>query len=276
VFSTCVERQYIGRIDPNDPTKPLQIVSKGTWQDTNPYIVDDRHVMVTSDRIGQQHGWLLDLEGRDAPRLLTPPGALGSSPSPDGTQIVYAASGGRGGIAITAPAGTARSLTGDGSDAAPVFTRYGATVLFERTVAGITYVFSVPAAGGEAKQLVTGAAPAPSPVDASFAFITASDPSGARRVMLGDLAGAPARELPGLPSGAWMRPRFSADGKLLLLVRGFQEIVVATVDGSAPVRTVWTAGAASVSAAAWARDGTIVAAIGGYEGDLWLAEGTFP
>jgi serine/threonine protein kinase/Tol biopolymer transport system component len=276
VFSTCLERQSIGRIDPSDPTKPLHVVSKGTWQDTNPYILDERRVIVTSDRIGQQHGWLLDLEGRDSPRLITPPGALGSSPSPDGAQIVYAAAGGRGGISITAPAAAPRKLTTDGSDAAPVFTRDGTQVLFERTIAGITYVFGVPAAGGDAKQLATGAAPAPSPTDNTFVFITASDPSGARRVMLGDLAGAPPRELPGLPPSAWQRPRFSADGKQLLLVRGFQEIVVATLDGSAPPRSVWTAGAGSVSAAAWARDGTIVAAIGGYEGDLWLAEGVFP
>ena len=59
-------------------------------------------------------------------------------------------------------------------------------------------------------------------------------------------------------------------------MRGFQEIVIATVDGSAPPRVVWTAGASSVSAAAWTRDVSIIAAIGGYEGDLWLAEGTFP
>jgi hypothetical protein len=39
---------------------------------------------------------------------------------------------------------------------------------------------------------------------------------------------------------------------------------------------VWTAGAGSVSAATWARDASIIAAIGGYEGDLWLAEGKFP
>jgi hypothetical protein len=82
--------------------------------------------------------------------------------------------------------------------------------------------------------------------------------------------------VPNLPAAGWQRPRISADGKELLLVRGYQEIVVAPLDGSAPPRVLWTAGAASVSAATWAPDGSIIAAVGGYEGDLWLAEGRFP
>jgi len=276
VFSTCVERQFVGRIEPNDSTKPMQVVSKGAWQDTNPFVVDERHVIVTSDRIGQQHGWLLDLDATDAPRLLTPPGALGTSPSPVGRDLVYASSGGRGGLELVTPGDEPRVLTRDGSDAAPVFTRDATQIVFERTLSGVTHVFAIAAAGGEPRKLAAGAAPSPSPIDDAVVFVTASDASGARRVMLSNLAGAPPREIPGLPPAAWQRPRFSADGKQLLLVRGFQEIVIATVDGSAPPRVVWTAGASSVSAAAWARDGSIIAAIGGYEGDLWLAEGTFP
>ncbi|HEY5926704.1 MAG TPA: protein kinase [Kofleriaceae bacterium] len=273
VFSTCVERQYVARIRDGEP---LQVVSKGTWQDTNPFVVDDTHIVVTSDRIGQQHGWRIDLTGSEPPRSITPPGALGTSPSPRGDVVVYASSGGRGGIETKAPGGEPRVLTRDASDAAPVFTRDGAHVLFERTIDGVTYVHEIAAAGGTARKLTPGAAPAISPVDDTFAFVTASDPSGARRVMVADRAGAPPRELPHLPAAAWQRPRFSGDGKQVLLVRGFQEIVIAQVDGSAPPRVVWTAGAGSVSAAAWARDGSIIAAIGGYEGDLWLAEGTFP
>jgi serine/threonine protein kinase/Tol biopolymer transport system component len=277
VFSTCVERQYIARIKPDDPASAPQVVSRGTWQDTNPFILDERHVVVTSDRIGQQHGWLLDLDGRDSPRAVTPAGALGASPSPDGAHLVYAASGGRGGLALVARASTSpRTLTTDASDAAPAFTRTGEQVVFERTLEGVTRIHVTPTAGGDARALGIGAHPAASPVDDTIAFITPSDASGARSVMLTDLAGSPPRPVPNLPAGAWQRPRFSADGKQLLLVRGFQEIVVATLDGSAPPRVVWTAGAGSVSTATWARDGSIIAAVGGYEGDLWLADGAFP
>jgi hypothetical protein len=35
--------------------------------------------------------------------------------------------------------------------------------------------------------------------------------------------------------------------------------------------------AGSVNSATWTRDGvSIIAAVGGYEGDLWLADGVFP
>jgi Tol biopolymer transport system component len=276
VFSTCVERQYIVRISHSGDTSP-QIVSKGTWQDTNPFVVDGRHVIVTSDRSGQQHGWLLDLESSEPPRSLTPPGALGASPSPDGTQLVYATRGGRGGLAVvaTTSGAAARTLTTDASDAAPVFA-HGGHVVFERTVAGATHVYAIPAAGGVARDLALGAQPAASPVDGTLAFITAPDASGARRVMITDLAGAAPRDIPSLPAAAWQRPRFSADGRHLLLVRGFQELVIVAIDGSVPPRVVWRAGSGSVSTAAWTRDGRIVAAVGGYEGDLWLADGTFP
>jgi len=274
VFSTCVERQYIVRITSSNDATP-QVVSKGTWQDTNPFVVDDRHVIVTSDRSGQQHGWLLDLEGREPPRTLTPPGALGASPSPDGSQIVYAARGGRGGLAIVTPGGTPHTLTTDPSDAAPVFAHDG-SIVFERTIAGVTHVFAVPATGGPARDLGIGAQPAASPADGSIAFVTASDASGARRVMLTDISGSPPRPIPNLPAAPWLRPRFSADGRQLSLVRGFQELVIVTLESDEPPRVVWSAGAGSVSAAAWTRDGTIVAAVGGYEGDLWLADGTFP
>jgi Tol biopolymer transport system component len=254
-------------------------VSRGTWQDTNPFVLDDRHVIVTSDRVGQQHGWLLELTGAESPRDVTPAGALGSSPSPDRTRLVYAAAGGRGGIAMIELAGGAQpiALTSDASDAAPVFTHDGAYVLFERTAAGVTRVMAAESrAGATPHALAIGAQPAASRVADTVVFVTAADTSGARQVMVTDLAGATPRAVPGLPAAAWQRPRFSADGRRLLLVRGYQEIVVATLDGSDPPRVVWSAGASSVSAAAWATDGSIVAAVGGYEGDLWLAEGSFP
>ncbi|HEU4612277.1 MAG TPA: hypothetical protein VFS15_09385, partial [Kofleriaceae bacterium] len=146
-----------------------------------------------------------------------------------------------------------------------------------RTASGVTSVMASEArAGATPHALAVGAQPAASPVSDTVVFVTAADASGARQVMVTDLGGSPPRAVPGLPAAAWQRPRFSADGRRLLLVRGYQEIVVATLDGSEPPRVVWSAGASSVSAATWAHDGSIVAAVGGYEGDLWLAEGHFP
>ena len=277
VFSTCLEREYIARIALDQPPA---VVSRGAWQDTNPYVVDSHRLLVTSNRLGQQNGWLIDLDGNAPPRAVTPPGALGATPSPDGRRIVYASRSGLAIVDLAAPGttiGEAKVLTMDPSDAAPVFARDSEHVLFERTVRGVTSVYSIAVSGGAARELVVGAQPAASPVDDTVVFVTASDASGARRVMKTTLGGAPPVPIGGVELATWQRPRISPDGTQLMLVRGYQQVVAVPLDGSTPARILWNAGTGSVSAAAWTSDGSgIIAAVGGYEGDLWLADGTFP
>ena len=274
VFSTCTERQYVARLRPG--AAPV-VVSRGEWQDTAPIALGDGRMLITSDRLGHQQGWLLDLAGGGA-RAVTPPDSHASAPSPDGAEVVYAADGGRGGLAVVATAGGApRRLTTEVSDAAPAFTRDGSHVVFERTSAGApTTLHVVPVTGGAARALVAGTQPAASPVDDTIAFVTSPDDAGARQVMLTDLSGAPPHPVPGLAAAAWQRPRFSADGQRLLVVRGYQEIVEVFLDGRTPPAVVWTATTDSVLGADWARDGDgILAALAEYDGDVWLAEGRF-
>lgn len=121
--------------------------------------------------------------------------------------------------------------------------------------------------------LVVGAQPAASPVDDTVLFLTAADATGARRVMRTDLAGSTPRAVSSLEPAAWQRPRFSADGQRIVLVRGYQQIVTAGFEG--PVRVEWSTTSGSVSSADFARDGSIIAALADYDGDLWLAEGRF-
>jgi Tol biopolymer transport system component len=272
VFSTCVEREYIVRVV---GTQPPIVVSRGAWQDTNPAAIDATSIVITSNRLGAAQGWLIDLDGKAAPRAITPAGALGSTTSPDGTLVAYAT---RTGLGISALAGgTPRALTTDPSDAAPAFTHDGTHVVFERTIAGVTHVFTVPVAGGTPRSLFAGEAPAPSPTDDTVVFLTTADAAGTRRLMRGSLGGAPPAPVPGVEPATWHRPRFSPDGKQLLLVRGYQQLVAVTLDGSAAPRIAWTTTTGSVNTASWLRDGTsIVAAVGGYEGDIWLADGVFP
>jgi Tol biopolymer transport system component len=270
VFSTCVEREYIVRI--TDGQEPA-VVSQGAWSDTNPTVVDATHVVITSNRLGAAQGWLLSLDGKES-RAITPAGALGSSPSPDGKLVAYAT---RKGLGISDIAGgDPRTLTTDPSDAAPSFTHDGKRVLFERTVNGVTHVFVVDAAGGEARDLYAGEAPAASPIDDTLAFVTAADAAGTRRLMIGTLAGLTPRAVPGVEPATWQRPKFAADGKQLLAARGYQELVAITVDGSVAPRVVWKTTAGSLNTATFLRDGSIVAGVGSYEGDLWLADGIFP
>jgi Tol biopolymer transport system component len=140
----------------------------------------------------------------------------------------------------------------------------------------VTAIYVVGITGGEAMQLAVGAQPAPSPIDDRVAFVTPPDAAGARRVMLTDLAHGEPRPVEGLEAAGWQRPVFSADGTRLLLMRGYQQVVIATLDRSAPPATVWSSADTAVSMLAWAPDGGVIASIADYEGDVWLAEGAFP
>ncbi|HTJ43521.1 MAG TPA: protein kinase [Kofleriaceae bacterium] len=274
-LSTCTESSYVAKIDAGAaPTA----IARGDWKDGNPFAADPAHLVITSDRRGRQQGWLVDLATGDA-RAVTPLDSHGATPSPDGNSIAFAADGGRGGIAIVPTAGGAtRRLTRDPSDSAPVFTRDGAQVAFVRIAAGgKPHVYVVPARGGAERMLAAGAEPAASPVDDTLAFVSAPDDTGAVQVLLGDLSGAAPHPVPALAPAAWAHPRFSADGKRLLLVRGYKELVVVTLDGSAPPSTFWTAGTSSILAADWSPDQHgVVAALADYDGDIWIADGTFP
>ncbi len=271
VFSTCVEREYVMRIAPDQQTST---VSRGAWQDTNPSVLDEQHLIITSNRLGPAQGWLLDLAGKDAPRAITPAGALGSSASRDRKLVAYAT---RTGLGIRDLAtGADRTLTTDPSDAAPAFTHDGTQIVFERTLDGVTHVFAVPVSGGAPHSLFVGEAPAPSTVDDTIVFLTTADAAGRRRMMRGTLAGGAGVEVPAVEPATWQRPKFAPDGTQLLVVRGYQQLVAITLDGSAPPRVAWTTTTGSVNTATWLRDGTIIAAVGSYEGDLWLADGTFP
>jgi serine/threonine protein kinase/Tol biopolymer transport system component len=273
LFSTCIEREYIVRVAANE--KEPAVVSRGAWQDTNPWVVDDHQIVITSNRVGAAQGWLLDLDGKAQPRAITPSATLGSSPSPDGTLIAYAT---RTGLGIRdLAAGTDRTLTKDPSDAAPAFTHDGKNLVFERTVDGATNVFTISVAGGDARRLFAGEAPTPSPKDDTIVFQTSQDANGTSQLMSGTLTGGEPHEIPKLERATWRRPKFASDGKRLLVIRGYQQLVSVALDGVTAPRVVWTTTTGSVNTATWLGDGTtIIAAVGGYEGDLWLADGVFP
>jgi len=273
VLSTCKEKSRVARLGLDHQATPI---GSGAWQDTTPHVAG-HYLFVTSDRLGPMAGWRLDLDGREPARAVTPERGLGVAPSPDGARVVFAANGGRGGLAIAPLGGAPTPLTTDPSDAAPVFDRLGTTVLFERTVGGVTAIYAVPVTGGEPRRVAVGAQPAPSPTDDRIVYVTAPDAAGARRVMLTALGGGPTSPVDGLDAAGWQRPVFSPDGTKLALMRGYQEVVIAPLDRSAPPATVWSSTNTSVSMLAWTPDGaSLIASISEYDGDLWLADGTFP
>ncbi len=269
-LSTCVETNYVARLREN--AEPV-VISRGSWQDTLPYALDATHLLVTSDRRGNREGWVLDLAGGE-PRVVTAPDAHTSSPSRDGTLVAYSANAGRGGIAIVPIAGgEPRTVTTEPSDTMPAFTGDGGHLVFVRTIDGQPWLHIVPSTGGTPRKLVPGTEPAPSPTG-PIAYV--HEGKDGYEFMLTDLNGVEPHVIPGVPQGVWQRPRFSPDGKRLLALRGYQEIVEITVDGSAPPRVVWASSTHTIVSADYAPDGDgLIAGLADYDGDIWLATGSF-
>jgi hypothetical protein len=193
VFSTCMERQYVARLRPGAPPT---VLSRGEWQDVYPAPIDARTIIVTSNRRGDDQGWALDTAG-GAPRAVTPVGAVAARASHDGRTLVYAAAGGRGGLALVPLAGGAPTqLTREPSDAAPTFSHDDRTIVFGRTVAGRSSIYAIPAIGGGVRRLADGGQPATSPIDDRVAFLDAPDADGARAILVTTLAGAHPRPSP--------------------------------------------------------------------------------
>jgi Tol biopolymer transport system component len=276
VFSTCTDREYIARL--REGAAP-ETISRGEWNDTAPVALGGTGVLVRSDRLGKQQGWVIDLAGAES-RAVTPPDSHHASPSHDGTWVAYVADGGRGGVEIAPIAGNEapRVLTMDPSDGTPVFTADGKHVVFVRSASGAAArLHIVSADGGEARALVAGEQPTTSPVGDAIVFVSAPDATGARRLMLTDAEGTTPRPVPGVDPGSWLRPRISRDGERLLVIRAYQEVIEITLDDSAPAKVLWTARTDGVLFADYAPDGDgILAGVADYDGDVWLAEGTFP
>ncbi|MGZ3429712.1 MAG: hypothetical protein ACXVCV_23840, partial [Polyangia bacterium] len=97
-----------------------------------------------------------------------------------------------------------------------------------------------------------------------------------RVVMSSTLEGAePTPLLTSLAPGDWLNPRFSHDGKKLLVVRKTAE-VVELEPATNSSRVVYKAGLDGIGEATYAADGDgLIASVQLWSGDLWLAEGTF-
>ncbi|MBZ0238392.1 MAG: protein kinase, partial [Deltaproteobacteria bacterium] len=63
VFSTCTDRQYIARL--REGAAP-ETITRGEWNDTAPATVGGTGVLVRSDRLGSQQGWVIDLAGGES------------------------------------------------------------------------------------------------------------------------------------------------------------------------------------------------------------------
>jgi eukaryotic-like serine/threonine-protein kinase len=273
-YSTCRESGILARLRPGKPPEPL--MAAGNWRDIWPAPVDDRRVLFESDRAGAVQVWIYDLKAHEARALAAAPSAH-PGVSPDGQWLAYGG-GVEPGIHVMAlTGGAARRVTDDPADGEPQFSFDGKTIVFESTrERGGARVYAVAVAGGPVRALspVGALSPVASPTEDRVLFVLPGDKG--RLVMSTTLDGrAPVPLIASLAPGDWLNPRFSRDGKKVVVVRKTAEVVELDV-AAGTWRVVYKAGLDGIGEATYAPDGDgLIASVQLWSGDLWLAEGTF-
>jgi Tol biopolymer transport system component len=271
-YSTCRETSVLARLRPGKPPQSLE--PRGDWRDVWPVPIDAHRIVFQSDRGGAVQAWLFDL-GKHEARALTAPGASRPTVSADGRWMAWVGVARPGLYVGTLDGGPARRITEDPNDGEPSFTSDGRNLVFGRNVKGEdARIYTVPVAGGTARALTPpGATTAvASPTEDRIVFLL--ETARGQLVAETNLAGRAPLPLP-LPPGEWMNPRFSRDGKKLVLVRRYTEIWEVEV-ASGRGRMVYRAGLDGFSEVAYAGDGDgYIASMQQWEGDLWLADGDF-
>jgi serine/threonine protein kinase/Tol biopolymer transport system component len=273
-YSTCRESGILGRLRPGKPPEPL--MAAGNWRDIWPAPVDERRVLFESDRAGAVQVWLLDVKSHEA-RPLAAASSSHPAVAPDGKSFAYGG-GDEPGLHV-APIGGGGStrVTTDAADGEPQFSFDGKTIVFESTrERGGARVYAVAVGGGAVRALSSPGAlsPAASPTEDRVVWVQPTEQG--RVLMTASLAGGEAKPLvPSLAPGDWLNPRFSRDGKKLLVVRKTAEVVEIDLP-TGVLRVVYKAGLDGIGEATYAPDGDgLIASVQLWSGDLWLAEGTF-
>jgi serine/threonine protein kinase/Tol biopolymer transport system component len=273
-YSTCRESGVLARLRPGKPPEPL--MAAGNWRDIWPAPVDERRVLFQSDRAGAVQVWLYDVKAHEA-RPLGAPSSSNPAVSPDGAWVAYEGGAEPGIHVVPLTGGSATRVTDDPADGEPQFSFDGKTIVFESTrERGGARVYAVPIGGGKVRALspVGALSPAASPTEDRVVFVLPTDQG---RVLMSTMLDgrAPIPLAASLPAGDWLNPRFSRDGKKLVVVRKTAEVVELEL-GPGTWRVVYKAGLDGIGEATYAPDGDgWIASVQLWSGDLWLAEGTF-
>jgi len=279
-FSTCKHTSRLMRIE--DDGRLVPVMESGDWNEDDPFVVDDRHLLFSSNRTGSLKLFVLDGSSGKVHAVGPESGGSLGGVSQDRRSFAYA-SRAPAGIWLGSIDGATppRRLTDDASDVAPVFSHDDRHVIFERRTGDKVHLWIVPAAaGGAARQLVATPARAPmtSAADERIFFFEFSA-RGGRLLVTDERGGAVAGAAPPMlvrsEGNTWGFQR-SRDGRRILLVRGASEIVEIDVDSDRPPRRKHRLNQWIRSVSYAADDQHVIAAVEGGEGDLWLAEGVFP
>ena len=273
-YSTCRESGILARLRPGKAPEPL--MAAGNWRDIWPAPIDDRRVLFQSDRAGAVQVWLYDLKAHEA-RPLGAPSSSNPAVSPDGAWLAYGGGAEPGIHVVPLGGGGATRVTDDPADGEPQFSFDGKTIVFESTrERGGARVYAVPVGGGKVRALspVGALSPAASPTEDRVVFVMPTDKG--RVIMSTTLDGrAPVPLVASLEAGDWLNPRFSRDGKKLVVVRKTAEVVELEL-ATGTSRVVYKSGLDGIGEATFAPDGDgLIASVQLWSGDLWLAEGSF-
>jgi Tol biopolymer transport system component/serine/threonine protein kinase len=192
---------------------------------------DGEHLLVNSDRGGNQSIWIVPIHGNDV-RQITTDRAPDLAPrlSPDGKRIVFYSyrSGNRDIWVTPLDGGPAVQLTKyEGADMFPSWSPDGRNIAFYSGRSGGVHIFVVPATGGAARQVTTESSwdfyPQWSPDGNRLAFSSNRD-DGVRRLWWVPASGGPPQRL---TKGRANFFRWSPDGKRIYFnsdVRGDQDV----------------------------------------------------
>ena len=278
-FSTCKHAKQLVRIE--DDGQLLPVMASGGWDDDDPVAVDDRRLLFSSNRIGSLQLFVRDGSSGEIHAVGPEGGGELSGASQDRRWFAYVGHA-PAGIWLGSIDGATRPrrLTDDAGDAAPVFSHDDRHVIFERKTGDDIHLWIVPAAGGDARQLVAtpSRVPMTSAADERIFFFEFSE-LGGRLMVTDERGGAATRAAPPMlarsEGNIWGFHR-SRDGRRIVMVRGGYKIVELDVDGDRPPRTKQRLSRWIVNLGYAADDQHVIAVVSPGAGDLWLAEGVFP
>ncbi len=274
VWSTCTARTLLAKIVVEGGASRIADLEHNVeWDDRRIACAPGRReTIVLSSRGGNFVPWWM-APGEPPRRLNAPPSeALVAALSPVGENVVATTTAG---LVVLAGNAAPRTLTTDGADTTPAFSRDGATVLFTRRGKdGRSRVMAIAVEGGTPRELFGPDArdAVASPVDARVVFLAGADgdqltPSvleadGKRRVLSTHL-----------PPARYGTLAFSPDGQTVAVADRMEVVEVELATGKILKRH--SAGADVLESACYSKD-ALWLTHGGWAGDLWLASFTPP
>ena len=272
VWSTCGGHWLPSLVDTTGRFSPY-LQEDGETVSVAP-IGQGKEMAIVSTRTGKRQPWIIDRSGARPPRAL-PVGAVEPNEiavSNDGTRVALTWQGH--GIFVAPVDGSVGpvQVSTDASDSMPAF-RFGdqQVVFTRRSEDGTLRLLSVSVGGGDPVLLIDGASDAASShVSDRLVYLAGRDHAAVPEIW--DGLRASSRPLaPGLTADTYDTPRFSPDGRRVVLIRGLDTLVEVDVASGVVLRSLRSERAQLLRDPSYA-DGGIAVLRKTWTGNLWAAD----